>query len=89
MQVAQPVTLGHHCLAYAEMFERDRERLADCRKRVNRSPLGAAALAGTTYPIDREYTAELLGFEGVTQNSLTPSATAILQLNSAPALRSS
>ena len=70
MQVAQPVTLGHHCLAYAEMFERDRERLADCRKRVNRSPLGAAALAGTTYPIDREYTAELLGFEGVTQNSL-------------------
>ena len=65
MQVAQPVTLGHHFLAYAEMFERDRERLLDCRKRVNRSPLGAAALAGTTYPIDREYTAELLGFEEI------------------------
>lgn len=70
MQVAQPVTLGHHLLAYLEMFERDRERLTDCRKRVNRSPLGAAALAGTTYPIDREYVAELLGFEAVTQNSL-------------------
>lgn len=70
MQIAQPVTLGHHLLAYVEMFERDRERLLDCRKRVNRSPLGAAALAGTTYPIDREYTAKLLGFEATTQNSL-------------------
>lgn len=70
MQVAQPVTFGHHLLAYAEMFERDRERLLDCRKRINRCPLGAAALAGTTYPINREYTAELLGFEAVTQNSL-------------------
>lgn len=70
MQVAQPVTFGHHLLAYAEMLERDRERLVDCRKRINRSPLGAAALAGTTYPIDREFTARELGFEGVTRNSL-------------------
>ncbi|MDR3770497.1 MAG: argininosuccinate lyase [Sutterella parvirubra] len=70
MQVAQPVTFGHHMLAYVEMFERDRERLLDLRSRVNRSPLGAAALAGTTYPIDREMTASLLGFEAVCQNSL-------------------
>ena len=70
MQVAQPVTFGHHMLAYVEMFERDRERLLDLRRRVNRSPLGSAALAGTTYPIDREFTAELLGFEAVSQNSL-------------------
>lgn len=70
MQVAQPVTFGHHMLAYVEMFERDRERLLDLRHRVNRSPLGSAALAGTTYPIDREFTAELLGFEAVSQNSL-------------------
>ncbi len=70
MQVAQPVTFGHHLLAYVEMFERDRERLLDCRSRVNRSPLGAAALAGTTYPIKRELTAELLGFQAVCQNSL-------------------
>lgn len=70
MQVAQPVTFGHHMLAYVEMFERDRERLLDLRHRINRSPLGAAALAGTTYPIDREYSAQLLGFEAVAQNSL-------------------
>ena len=70
MQVAQPVTFGHHMLAYVEMFERDRERLIDLRHRLNRSPLGAAALAGTTYPIDREYSAQLLGFEAVMQNSL-------------------
>lgn len=70
MQVAQPVTLGHHFLAYVEMFERDRTRLVDLRRRVNQSPLGAAALAGTTYPIDREYSAKLLGFEAVMQNSL-------------------
>lgn len=70
LQVAQPVTFGHHLLAYVEMFERDRERLLDCRSRVNRSPLGAAALAGTTYPINRELSAELLGFEAVCQNSL-------------------
>ena len=70
MQVAQPVTFGHHMLAYVEMFERDRERMLDLRHRVNRSPLGSAALAGTTYPIDREYSAQLLGFEAVTQNSL-------------------
>src|SRR5574343_257985 len=70
LQVAQPVTFGHHMLAYFEMFGRDGERFADCRKRTNRLPLGAAALAGTTYPIDREFVAEQLGFEGVCENSL-------------------
>ena len=70
MQVAQPVTFGHHLLAYVEMFGRDAERLTDCRKRVNRLPLGAAALAGTTFPIDRQMVADLLGFEAVCQNSL-------------------
>ncbi len=70
LQVAQPITFGHHLLAYAEMLERDRERLVDARKRLNRCPLGAAALAGTTYPIDREFTARELGFECVTRNSL-------------------
>jgi len=70
MQVAQPVTFGHHVLAYFEMFGRDAERFADARKRTNRLPLGAAALAGTTYPIDREFVAEQLGFEGVCENSL-------------------
>ena len=70
LQVAQPVTFGHHLLAYVEMAERDRERMRDCRRRVNRLPLGAAALAGTTYPIDREFVARELGFEGVCENSL-------------------
>ena len=70
LQVAQPVTFGHHLMAYVEMIERDRERLLDCRKRLNRCPLGAAALAGTTYPIDREFTARELGFECATRNSL-------------------
>lgn len=70
LQVAQPVTFGHHLLAYVEMLGRDDERMADCRRRVNRLPLGAAALAGTTYPIDRAYTAQLLGFDDVCQNSL-------------------
>jgi argininosuccinate lyase len=70
LQVAQPVTFGHHLMAYFEMFARDRERLADCRKRVNRLPLGAAALAGTSYPIDREMVARELGFDGVCENSL-------------------
>jgi argininosuccinate lyase len=70
LQVAQPITFGHHVMAYAEMFARDSERLADCRKRVNRLPLGAAALAGTSYPIDRERVAKTLGFDGVCQNSL-------------------
>ena len=70
LQVAQPVTFGHHMLAYFEMFGRDSERFADCRKRVARLPLGSAALAGTTYPIDRHYTAELLGFDDVCHNSL-------------------
>jgi len=70
LQVAQPVTFGHHLLAYAEMFARDAERLQDCRKRVNRLPLGAAALAGTSYPIDRERVARTLGFDSVCRNSL-------------------
>ncbi len=70
LQVAQPVTFGHHMLAWFEMLLRDAQRLADCRKRVNVMPLGAAALAGTSYPIDREYSAQLLGFERVTENSL-------------------
>ncbi|HEX4917552.1 MAG TPA: argininosuccinate lyase [Limnobacter sp.] len=70
LQVAQPVTFGHHLLAYAEMFERDLERMQDCRKRINRMPLGAAALAGTTFPINRNRTCELLGFEAPTRNSL-------------------
>jgi len=70
LQVAQPITFGHHMMAYVEMFTRDTERLIDCRKRVNHLPLGAAALAGTSYPINRERVAELLGFDGVCQNSL-------------------
>ncbi len=70
MQVAQPVTFGHHMLAYVEMFGRDAERMADCRKRVNRLPLGSAALAGTTFPIDRERVADSLGFDDVCHNSL-------------------
>ena len=70
LQVAQPVSFAHHLLAYVEMFARDAERLADLRKRVNRLPLGAAALAGTSYPLDRERVARTLGFEAVCQNSL-------------------
>ena len=70
LQSAQPVTFGHHMLAWYEMLERDRERLLDCRVRVNRMPLGAAALAGTTYPIDRTLTAALLGFSAPAGNSL-------------------
>src|SRR5204863_5050548 len=70
LQVAQPVSFAHHLLAYVEMFARDEERLADVRKRVNRLPLGAAALAGTSYPLDREQVAKTLGFAGVCQNSL-------------------
>ena len=70
LQVAQPVSLGHHLLAYVEMIGRDRGRLADCRRRLNESPLGAAALAGTSYPIDRAMTAELLGFDRPAANSI-------------------
>jgi argininosuccinate lyase len=70
LQVAQPVTFGHHLLAYDAMLARDMERLADCRKRVNRLPLGAAALAGTSYPIDRARVARELGFDGLCPNSL-------------------
>jgi argininosuccinate lyase len=70
LQVAQPVTFGHHLMAYVEMLERDRARLAECRRRVNVLPLGAAALAGTTFPIDRARVAKELGFEGICANSL-------------------
>ena len=70
MQVAQPVSFAHHLLAYVEMFARDTERLSDVRRRTNQLPLGAAALAGTSYPLDRELVARLLKFEGVCQNSL-------------------
>lgn len=70
MQKAQPVTLAHHFGAYFEMFKRDRSRLTDITKRLNLSPLGSGALAGTTYPLDRAYTAELLGFDGPTLNSM-------------------
>jgi argininosuccinate lyase len=70
LQTAQPVTFGHHLLAWNEMLERDFGRLQDCRQRLNQSPLGAAALAGTTYPIDRHLTASLMGFEAPTRNSL-------------------
>ena len=70
MQVAQPVSFAHHLLAYVEMFARDAERLADVRRRTNRLPLGAAALAGTSYPLDREAVARALGFDGVCHNSL-------------------
>jgi argininosuccinate lyase len=70
LQVAQPVTFGHHLLAYVEMLERDRERLVDCRKRLNRLPLGAAALAGTSFPIDRDRVARELDFDGLCENSL-------------------
>ncbi|WP_374259272.1 argininosuccinate lyase [Aquabacterium sp.] len=70
LQVAQPVAFGHHLLAYVEMFARDAERMLDLRKRVNRLPLGSAALAGTSYPLDRERVARTLGFEAVCQNSL-------------------
>jgi argininosuccinate lyase len=70
LQVAQPVTFGHHMLAWQQMLSRDSARLADCRKRVNIMPLGSAALAGTSYPIDRAYTAQLLGFDAPSENSL-------------------
>ena len=70
LQTAQPVTFGHHVLAWNEMLERDHGRLMDCRARLNQCPLGAAALAGTTYPIDREHTARALGFDSPTTNSL-------------------
>ena len=70
LQKAQPVTFAHHCMAYYEMLKRDYSRLEDCRKRTNVMPLGSGALAGTTYPLDRELVADMLGFDGVTMNSL-------------------
>ena len=70
LQVAQPVTFGHHLMAYVEMLKRDADRFSDARRRINRLPLGAAALAGTSYPINREMVAKALGFDGVCENSL-------------------
>ncbi|MBV8702638.1 MAG: argininosuccinate lyase, partial [Acetobacteraceae bacterium] len=70
LQTAQPVTFGHHLLAYVEMLDRDRGRLADCRRRLNECPLGAAALAGTSFPINRDMTARALGFDRPAANSL-------------------
>ena len=70
LQVAQPITFGHHMMAWVEMLRRDLDRLSDCRKRMNIMPLGAAALAGTTFPVDRHFTAELLGFDAPAENSL-------------------
>lgn len=74
VQRAQPITLGHHLLAYGEMILRDRERFLDCRRRLNRMPLGSGALAGSPYPLDREMVATELGFDGVTRNSLDATA---------------
>ncbi len=70
LQKAQPVTFAHHCMAYYEMLKRDYQRLVDCRKRTNIMPLGSGALAGTTYKLDRQFTADMLGFDGITMNSL-------------------
>jgi argininosuccinate lyase len=88
LQVAQPITFGHHCLAYVEMLARDRSRLADSRKRMNESPLGAAALAGTAFPIDRAMTAKALGFDRPMRNSLDAVADRdfVLELLSAAAI---
>ena len=88
LQVAQPITFGHHCLAYVEMLARDRSRLADARARMNESPLGAAALAGTSFPIDRTLTAKALGFDRPMRNSLDAVADRdfVLELLSATAI---
>ena len=88
LQVAQPITFGHHCLAYVEMLARDRSRLADARARMNESPLGAAALAGTSFPIDRTMTAKALGFDRPMRNSLDAVADRdfVLELLSAAAI---
>jgi argininosuccinate lyase len=88
LQVAQPITFGHHCLAYVEMLARDRSRLADARARMNESPLGAAALAGTSFPIDRSMTAKVLGFDRPMRNSLDAVADRdfVLELLSAAAI---
>ncbi len=83
LQRAQPVLAPHYWLAYIEKFARDRERIADCRRRVNQCSLGVAAVAGTTLPIDREQTAQLLDFEGVTANSLDTSSDRDFMLESA------
>ncbi len=88
LQVAQPVTFGHHVLAWFEMFQRDRERLRDCRRRINVMPLGAAALAGTSFPIDRNFTARLLGFDRPAENSLDAVSDRdfVIEFNAAAAL---
>ena len=79
LQVAQPITFGHHLLAYVEMFWRDRTRLNDCKTRLNECPLGSAALAGTSYPIDRNFVAKKLKFSCATRNSMTLFQVEILQ----------
>ena len=84
LQAAQPTTFGHHLLAYVEMLARDRARFADCRARLNVSPLGSAALCGTGFPIDRHMTAKALGFDGPTANSLDSVAIATSPWNSCP-----
>ncbi len=88
LQVAQPITFGHHCLAYVEMLARDRSRLADARVRMNESPLGTAALAGTSFPVDRSMTAKALGFDRPMRNSLDAVADRdfVLELLSAAAI---
>ena len=86
LQVAQPVSFGHHMLAYVEMFSRDAQRLADVRKRVNVLPLGAAALAGTSYPLNRDMVADLLGMEGVCQNSLDAVSDFAIEFSAAAAI---
>jgi argininosuccinate lyase len=87
MQRAPPITLAHHLLAYAGMFLRDIGRLDDATARMNRSPLGSGALAGTTYPLDRGLTASLLGFDGVVENSLDGVSTATSALSWPPRFR--
>lgn len=88
LQVAQPVTWGHHMMAYVEMFARDKSRMEDARARMNESPLGAAALAGTAYPIDREMTAKALGFDRPSANSWMRFRIGILHWSSCRVLRS-
>jgi argininosuccinate lyase len=84
LQVAQPITFGHHLLAYFEMARRDAERFADCRRRCNRLPLGAAALAGTTYPIDRSSSPTCWASTGFAKTRSMPFPTATLRSNSVP-----
>ena len=87
LQIAQPVSFGHHLMAYDAMLARDMARLADCRARLNVSPLGAGALGGLPYPLDRRFVARELGFDGICQTRSTPSPTATSPSNSPFAAR--